>query len=262
MGETAIKGGSPERFGYEWAEYHELSTSYEEQFHRWLPFYQPADWLGKTFLDTGCGMGRNSYWPLSYGAKAAKAIDVDERSLAAARRTLTSFSHAKVEKCSAYDIPDESAFDIVFSIGVIHHLEWPDKALSAMTRATKPGGDVAIWVYGRENNGWLLWLLDPARKLIFSRIPISWVHALSTIPTAILWVALRLGLNRLSYFRLIRTFRFRHLKSIVFDQMLPRIANYWTKDEVRTLMEQAGLKDIELAWVNEMSWAARGRKQS
>ncbi len=260
MGETAITGGSPERFGYEWAEYHELSAAYEEQFRRWLPFYAPEDWRGKAFLDTGCGMGRNSYWPLSYGARSGKGIDVDDRSLAAARRTLQPFDNVAVEKCSAYDISDRDAFDIVFSIGVIHHLEWPEKALAAMTKAARPGGDVAIWVYGRENNGWLLWCLDPARKILFSKLPISCVHALSTIPTAILWIALRLGLNRLSYFRLIRTFSFRHLKSIVFDQMLPRIANYWTKDEVRALMQNAGLEDVELAWVNEMSWAARGRK--
>ena len=42
--------------------------------------------------------------------------------------------------------------------------------------------------------------------------------------------------------------------------MLPRIANYWRKDEVEALMHNAGLTGIELEWVNEMSWAARGRK--
>lgn len=44
--------------------------------------------------------------------------------------------------------------------------------------------------------------------------------------------------------------------------MLPKIANYWRKDEVETLMREAGLKDIELARVNEMSWAARGFKKA
>jgi hypothetical protein len=133
-------------------------------------------------------------------------------------------------------------------------------ALEAMVRATKPEGHVAIWVYGRENNRWLLWVLDPARKLLFSRLPVSWVHAISIVPAAMLWVMLRIGLDHLAYFRLLRTFSFRHLRSIVFDQMLPRIAKYWTGPEVKSLMQGAGLDDIQLTWVNEMSWAALGRK--
>lgn len=260
MDETVVMGGSPERFGYEWAEYDELSAAYEEQFLRWLPFYKQEDWRGKSYLGVGCGMGRNSYWPASYGAKAGLAIDVDDRSLSAAKNTLASFPHIRVDKRIAYEIDEIDSFDIVFSIGVIHHLEWPQRALGEMVKAVRPGGEVAIWVYGRENNGWLLWCLNPTRKILFSRMPISWVHFLSNLPTAVLWLALRCGFGRIAYFRLIKTFSFRHLRSIVFDQMLPRIANYWTKLEVQSLMDEAGLKNVELQWVNEMSWEARGCK--
>lgn len=257
-----VIGGSPERFGYEWNKYSTIAPQYEEQFHRWLPFFMPADWKDKRFIDVGCGMGRNSFWPMTYGAAGGIAADIDDRSLAAARRNLDCFPALEVTKCSAYDLPWSNEFDISFSIGVIHHLEFPAMALNAMTKVTKPGGSVAIWVYGRENNGWLLWALDPARKLLFSWLPISWVHALSLPPTALLWLLLRCGLNQIEYFRLLRNFSFPHLRSIVFDQMLPHIANYWTKSDVEALMRGADLEEVELAWVNQMSWAARGRKPS
>jgi SAM-dependent methyltransferase len=253
-------GGSPERFGYEWHTYAAILPEYEEQFRRWLPFFAPDDWRGKRFLDVGCGMGRNSVWPIRYGAASGIAVDIDERSLAAARRNLESYSNMEVCKYSAYQLPWCDDFDIAFSIGVIHHLEFPERALDAMVRSTRPNGYVAIWVYGRENNGWLLWLLNPTRKILFSRLPIGLVHLISIFPAAVLWVALRTSLNRTAYFRLLRSFSFQHLRSIVFDQMLPRIANYWSKSEVESLMRDSGLKDIELIWVNEMSWAARGRK--
>ena len=55
-------------------------------------------------------------------------------------------------------------------------------------------------------------------------------------------------------------FSFAHLRSIVFDQMLPRIAHYWTRSEVIRLMQDAGLEDVQIEWVNQMSWAARGKK--
>jgi SAM-dependent methyltransferase len=250
--------GSPDRFGYEWNEYSELRPEYEEQFRRWTVVIPEADWAGKRFLDVGCGMGRNSHWPMTYGAASGASIDVDDRSLSSARRTLERWPQVEISKQSAYDIAFDEPFDIVFSIGVIHHLAEPERAVRRMTEAAKPGGRVMIWVYGYENNEWIVRYFDPLRKLLFARLPIGVTHFLSTLLTAILWLLLRLGLNRLEYFRLIRTFTFRHLRSIVFDQMLPRIAHYWRRDEVEALMREAGLTDIRIEPVNNMSWSAVG----
>jgi SAM-dependent methyltransferase len=252
--------GSPERFGYEWGAYADILPIYEEQFRRWTPRLSPADWRGRSFLDVGCGMGRNSFWPMSYGASGGVAADLDDRSLAAARRNLAQFQTLDVVKTSAYDLPFEDRFDIAFSIGVIHHLEFPERALARMVRAVKPGGQVVIWVYGLENNRWLISGLNPLRKALFSKLPIGLVHHLSIYPTALLWLLLRCGVRPIAYFKLIAGFGFGHLRSIVFDQMLPRIASYWSREEVAALMAGAGLADVQLDWVNEMSWAAIGRK--
>jgi hypothetical protein len=46
----------------------------------------------------------------------------------------------------------------------------------------------------------------------------------------------------------------------VFDQMLPRIPHYWPRNVVEQMLVQAGLKDVRLASVNEVSWSAVGRK--
>jgi SAM-dependent methyltransferase len=257
--ELTLKG-SPERFGYEWHEYSEMRPEYEVQFRRWSCHLQPADWVGKTFLDVGCGMGRNSYWPHIYGSGDSVSIDVDARSLASAKATLAQFPNAEVRELSAYDIDYVDRFDIVFSIGVIHHIAEPERALAGMVRAAKPGGKVLIWVYGLENNRWIVYLLTPLRKVLFSRLPLKVVHHLAIYPTALLWMALRCGLRRIEYFRLLRTLTFRHLRSIVFDQMLPRIAHYWPRDKVEFLLREQGLTNISVAWVNEMSWSAIGTK--
>ena len=257
--QTAITG-STERFGYEWDEYAELRPEYEEQFRRWTVLLSPADWKDKSFLDVGCGMGRNAYWAASWGASEGLAIDIDDRSLASARRTLANFSRVVVEKRSAYEIGERDRFDIVFSIGVIHHLADPAAALRGMFDAAKPGGHMLIWVYGLENNGWIVAFLNPLRKALFSKLPIGLVHHLSLYPAIVLWAGLRLGVGRIAYFKLIRGWTFRQLRSVVFDQMLPRIANYWAKAEVERLVRDCGLQQIKLAWVNEMSWCAMGRK--
>jgi SAM-dependent methyltransferase len=261
-GPTAISphAGSPERFGYEWGHYREMRPEYEEQFRGWTATLQPDDWRGKRFLDVGCGMGRNSFWAMSYGATGGLAIDVDTRSLAAARETLSRHPSVEVQQTSAYDLKRQDEFDIAFSIGVIHHLEFPELALQRMFAATKPGGSVLIWVYGLENNRWIVYGLTPLRRLLFSRLPIGWVHGLSALPTAVLWCALRIGIGRIAYFKLLRRLTFRHLRSIVFDQMLPRIAHYWPRETVERMMRDLGLENIRLVWVNEMSWSAVGSK--
>src|SRR5437763_7750478 len=170
--------GSPGRFGYEWSRYAEMLPEYEEQFRGWTVHISPPEWRGKSFLDVGCGMGRNSFWALRYGAKDGVAVDIDERSLDAARRNLAIYPTAQVLRSSAYDLPFENRFDIVFSIGVIHHLDEPERALRRMARAAKPGGQVLIWVYGYEGNRWLTTFLNPLRRNLFSRLPIALVHHL------------------------------------------------------------------------------------
>jgi SAM-dependent methyltransferase len=253
--------GSSERFGYEWNHYNEIRPVYETHFRKWTPFFQPADWQDKRVLDVGCGTGRNSVWPLTYGAAEVVAIDVDDLSLNVARKNLAKFPNAQVLKRSAYDIGFQDHFDVAFSIGVIHHLEDPKLALRQMMMAAKPGGKVLIWVYGYENNEWIVRFVDPLRKLLFSRLPIGVVHHLSLYPSALLWLFLRAGFGRIAYFELLRTFSFRHIRSIVFDQMLPRIAHYWDRDTVQKMMDEVGLRNVRLEWVNELSWTAVGEKQ-
>lgn len=254
-----IVKGSPERFGYSWDHYAELLPEHEEQFLRWTALDRSA-WRGARFLDGGCGIGRNSYWPMQYGAAGGLAVDVDDRTLGRARQNLAPDPAVEVRKQSIYEIPEADAFDIAFSIGVVHHLADPDAAVARLTRAAKPGGLVLVWLYGRENNGWIVRVFNPLRRALFSRLPLPLVHTLSWPLTALLWCALRVGVTPNAYYRLIRGFSFEHLRAIVFDHMIPRIALYYTRAEAEALLTRAGLVEVHATWVNENSWSVAGRK--
>lgn len=261
MGDDAReKLGSPERFGHSWNIFSEILPVHEEQFLRWTSGFDKGDWTGKRFLDVGCGIGRNSWWPLTYGAASCLSIDVDERTLAAARSNLADYSNAVVVNRSAYEIDEADEFDIAFSIGVIHHLDDPLAAVRQMRRAIRPGGTVLLWLYGYENNEWLVRYFDPARRFLFSKMPLKLVYFLSLPATALLWLILKAGLGRTEYMRLIRGFSFRHLRAIVYDHMIPRIAKYYRKQEAIELLQDAGLENVQARWVNEMSWTVSGLK--
>ena len=129
-----------------------------------------------------------------------------------------------------------------------------------LVKAVKPGGKLLVWLYGYENNEWLIRYFNPVRKFLFSKMPLPLVYGLSFPATAMLWSFLKLGFGRTEYMCLIRSFSFRHLRAIVYDHMIPIIALYYTKNEAIRLLEESGLVDISAHWVNEMSWTVIGIK--
>ena len=251
---------SSDRFGYEWDKYNKIIPDHEEQFLKWSFPLEPKDFKNKKILDAGCGIGRNSYWPLIYGAKEIVAFDCDPRSVKVAKTNLTRFKNAKIEFGSLYESKYENEFDISFAIGVIHHLEHPRKAIKTLVKATKPGGIVYIWVYGHEGVGsWVVYYMNPIR-MVTSRLPIRITHAISYIFSIPLYFYLKFFSHQNKYFKQLSRFSFWHVSHIIFDQLLPKTAKYWKKQEALALFENQGLEDIKIFNINDISWTVIGKK--
>ena len=251
------RGGSPERFGYEWSTYTAILPESRRQLERWLGSTTLGSFRGKRVLDVGCGMGRNPYWYLQAGAASVLGVDVDDRSIEAARRNLASFPNARVEKCSAHDLDPAvcGTFDRVTCIGVLHHLADPEHALERMWRCVAPGGDLLLWCYAREGNRLLLPLIQSFRA-VGSRAPIGVTHALAKGVAALAWPAIHAIPWRTDYYRWLRTLSFRNVESIIFDQMLPRIAHYWTRADMERLSRSLDRGAPRLEFVQGNSWHA------
>ena len=107
---------SEERFGYEWSRYYKILPQYELQFINWVKPLNKNHFKNKTICDAGCGMGRNSYFALKYGAKSVLAIDNNSQTINAAKSNLKPFDNVSVEKMSIYNLDLVTKFDIVMSI--------------------------------------------------------------------------------------------------------------------------------------------------
>jgi SAM-dependent methyltransferase len=252
---------SENRFGYEWKVYDEMDSNYEIQFRKWMHPLDKKFMQGKRVLDAACGMGRNSYWCLQWGASEVVAFDNDDRTVAAAKKLLGNNSHAIIKKENIYDIEYENEFDFVFSIGVVHHMQYPEKAIKNFERALKPGGIMLVWLYGYENNEKLLKILDPVRKYFTSKLPPAVLHVLTYGVSIPFWIGLHIMRPKKEYYKQVRSFSFLHLHSIIFDQLLPHIARYYRKEEAIKLLVDGGLTNVKAYHTNGMSWTVIGMKR-
>ena len=134
-----------------------------------------------------------------------------------------------------------------------------------MAELVKPGGRVFAWVYGRENNGLIVRVIDPLRRLVFSRLPrglLKWGVALPL--AALLWPLVKAaGANvrfpYAAYFRFLAKRDFGYTHGVVFDQLVAPTTHYLRREEFEEWFERAGLVDVAITWRNENSWRGVGR---
>src|SRR5207244_12197990 len=135
----------------------------------------------------------------------------------------------------------------------------------AVVETVKPGGLVFAWVYGREGNGLIVRVIDPLRRLIFSRLPraaLKWGVALPL--AAVLWPVIKAAGANVpipygAYFRFLakRDFAFTH--GVVFDQLVAPTTHYLRRDEFEGWFDRAGLVDVTITWRNQNSWRGLAR---
>ena len=236
-------------FGREWAHYDDFAgyMGSAELFSEFTGL-QREHVEGRTVLEMGCGAGRWLKVLAEMGAQHVVGLDASSAVRQAAQRT-SAFDNVRVVRGSALDMPLQPCFDLVVSIGVVHHLADPVLGLCNLRRVVLPEHLVAFWVYAREGNRLYLSLVGPLRRITV-HLPHRALVAASRALSSILWlyvrtinplaVAARIPLPLRDYLQMLSPLRFRDIESVVYDQLAPRIALYPTRAEVIDWARRAG----------------------
>lgn len=268
--------GTVQGFGYQWLRanpiiQNKLFTA-PETFLDFIEPVRPEFFAGKVVLDGGCGMGRFSKLAHGFGARAVVSVDLSDAVEAAFENT-RSLEGTMVIQADLLALPLRQAFDYAFSIGVLHHTSAPRAAFDALVRRVHPGGAVSAWVYGRENNEWIIDVLNPIRQSVTSRLPRSALRALSYALTMPLYLGVKgvyqpLARSRWSeqarrlfyfdYLTFLGSFGYHEQALIVFDHLVPSLAEYISRPELDAWFGENGLEQVVITARNANSWRGFG----
>ena len=267
--ESAITRRTAESFAYEWENFGDMREEWVENFADYIRPHTPESLAGKTVLDVGAGSGRHSSQAAADGACVVAAdlgdsIDVARRNLPASALTV---------QADAERLPfAPGSFDLVMSLGVLHHLHDTERALRSIARYAKPGGHVHVYLYWlpEQRSHRVTLRLVSAVRSVTVRLPHRVLHALCYPLAAVLQVAIVAPYRALRHrprgarfaaalpLKSYADYPFDVLVNDQFDRFSAPLERRFTADEVRAAMQDAGLEDIVV--LPNHGWVADGRR--
>jgi SAM-dependent methyltransferase len=268
--------GTVRGFGYEWTRFDQSDLNDSELHTLADSYFRIFPWSilpeGAVGFDLGCGSGR---WAKAVAGRVGRlhCIDASPEALAVARRNLRGLSNVEFHHASVDDMPlADRSMDFGFSLGVLHHVPDTGAGIRACAAKLKRGAPLLVYLYYAFDNrpSWFrrVWAVSNAGRRVISRLPLPVRYAASQAIAAGVYFPLaraaafaeRLGIDvsnvPLSGYR---DRSFYVMRTDALDRFGTRLERRFRADEIRTLMEAAGLVNVRLSDAPPF-WCAVGER--
>lgn len=265
-------------FGDEWTTFDQSALSEAERQTLFAQYFAIFPWDAlpprAVGFDLGCGSGR---WARAVAPRVEglHCIDPSEAALRVARRNLAAQGNCSFHLASVDEIPlADGSMDFGYSLGVLHHVPDTPAGIRSCVAKLKPGAPFLLYLYYAFDNRpvWFraLWKGSDAIRRVVSALPYRFQRWISFgIATGVYWplargarVAERLGVNAdplpLSYYR---HRSFYVMRTDARDRFGTALEQRFTKDEIRRMMERAGLERVRFS-PDAPYWCAVGYKEA
>ena len=107
---------------------------------------------GKSILEIGVGAGTDHLQWARAGARC-HGVDLTDAAIETTRRRFALYGFSsELQRLDAETLPfADNTFDIVWSWGVVHHAEYPERIVAEIRRVLKPGGEFRGMMYKRTS---------------------------------------------------------------------------------------------------------------
>lgn len=262
-------------FGEEWTKFNSFSdeeiVNIGNEYFDILPDSITVD---SYVLDMGCGSGRWSYY-LAPKVKGIEAVDPSD-AVFIASDMLSEFENVRVTKASAESIPfPDNSFDLVFSLGVLHHIPDTEEAMKRCVEKVKQGGFFLVYLYySLDNRGFfykMIFKMSNLLRYLVSKLPATLKKIVCDVLAVIIYMPLVslsrflnwIGLTKLSdkiplaYYK---NKSWNVIKNDSLDRFGTPLEQRFSKKQIEEMMTNCGLTNIVFSQ-NKPYWHAIGQKK-
>lgn len=255
-------------FARNWERYNAIILDHarlnDQLFRDWVAPLDPRDLEDRVVVDVGCGMGRWMHVASQYRPRVLLGLDYSSV-VHTAWDNVKHLPRTTVVQADLFALPLKPKVEVLYCIGVAHHTPDPSAAVASLARVLAPDGALSLWVYGRENNDWLVRYVNPVRHRVTSRLPHPLLLGLSRSMAGVLHAASWLygGTDRLpyaDYMRYLKRYPLPYMEHIVYDHLAPQICHYIPRQELEKWLTREGLVH-RITPRNGNSWRALATRQ-
>lgn len=258
-------------FATSWNNLPEGSVYTPDQIEDWFAPLQKSDFENKRILELGCGNASIMTHVASWHPSYIEGVDLGD-SVLSAEKNLSNYRNWKLVKADLTEYRS-NGFDIVYCIGVIHHLKDLNKGFESLVSNTKSGGRFHAWVYAREGNGVIVYIVDPIRKIV-SRLPwwfTKYFVATPLVAPYFIYAKIISKFRNVSIFKKLPLYEyslwiskreFAFFRHVAFDQLVTPQTRYIPRSTIENWLKDPKIDQASTYIImrNGNSWKFGGKK--
>lgn len=230
-------------------------------FRDWIYPNRLEDFSGKSVLDCGCGRGQHLKFLLGY-IESGAGVDLNTSEIA---RKYTDSENLTFYEGDISKIEPAEKYDVVYSLGVLHHTDNPTRSFANIKKFLKPGGRMIVWVYSHEGNLLNKLFLKPFNRSAGRRmnrnllLRLAWlITVLLYLPVFTVYLLPLPWLPFYDYFKLFRILTFKKKFQNVFDKLNAPQTHFIKKATLQEWFNHNEFDDIHISRYAGVSWRASG----
>ena len=260
-----------EGFGQEWTVFKQNTLSDSEKselFQKYFSLVEFSPQPGKV-LDFGCGSGR---WSALVAPLVGElvAADASATALQVARENVRA-ANVRFVLATPDNLPfADQYFDLIFSLGVLHHVPDTAGAIVSLAGKLRAGGTLLLYLYYRLDNrpAWFraLWRVADVGRRGISRLPFPLRRALAEVSAlCVYWplarIAKYLPVPASWPLKFYARRSFYTMRTDSLDRFGTVLEKRFTKAEIQEMVSAAGLTEIVFS-ETEPYWVCKATKAS